>query len=92
MPDGLQPVQLDHAHPGRFWDVGTAMHAHEPTALTSHIPAQDATVHRLALLTLDEAQHLLRLLELIAAEGEDELSQEAEWFAREITGRIPSKS
>ncbi|MGW6144956.1 DUF6417 family protein [Streptomyces sp. NPDC055144] len=57
---------------------------------TSMIPAQDSTAHRLAMLTLDEAHDLLRLLQLIASEGLDELSEEAEWFAREIAARIPS--
>ncbi|MGW1179539.1 hypothetical protein ACWD4P_38205 [Kitasatospora sp. NPDC002543] len=32
----------------------------------------------------------MRLLQLIASEGADELSQEADWFAREIAARIPS--
>ncbi|MFE6157079.1 hypothetical protein [Streptomyces sp. NPDC057889] len=32
---------------------------------------------------------LLRLLQLIAAEGLAALSDEAEWFAREIDARIP---
>ncbi|WP_406100875.1 hypothetical protein OG698_01180 [Streptomyces sp. NBC_01003] len=59
---------------------------------TSLVPAQDATVRRLEVLTLDEAHDLLRLLQLIAAEGLDELSEEAEWFARELAARIPSES
>ncbi|MFF1691690.1 DUF6417 family protein [Streptomyces sp. NPDC058254] len=59
---------------------------------TSLIPAQDTTARRLELLTLDEAHDLLRLLQLIAAEGLDELSEEAEWFAREIAARIPSEN
>ncbi|MFE2738035.1 DUF6417 family protein [Streptomyces sp. NPDC059349] len=59
---------------------------------TSLIPAQDTTAHRLEMLTLDEAHDLLRLLQLIAAEGLDELSEEAEWFAREIAARIPSEN
>ncbi|MGW6356758.1 DUF6417 family protein [Streptomyces sp. NPDC055092] len=56
---------------------------------TSLIPAQDTTARRLGMLTLDEAHDLLRLLQLIASEGLDELSEEAEWFAREIAARIP---
>ncbi|MFH8736547.1 MULTISPECIES: DUF6417 family protein [unclassified Streptomyces] len=59
---------------------------------TSLVPAQDITARRLELLTLDEAHDLLRLLHLIAAEGLDEPSEEAEWFAREIAARIPSES
>ncbi|WP_329564980.1 DUF6417 family protein [Streptomyces sp. NBC_01361] len=58
----------------------------------SLIPAQDTTARRLELLTLDEAHDLLRLLQLIAAEGLDELSEEAEWFARELAARIPSEN
>ncbi|MFC9499270.1 DUF6417 family protein [Streptomyces sp. NPDC056982] len=59
---------------------------------TSLVPVQDTTAHRLETLTLDEARDLLRLLQLIAAEGLDELSEEAEWFAREISARIPSEN
>ncbi|MFE4777722.1 DUF6417 family protein [Streptomyces sp. NPDC057717] len=59
---------------------------------TSLVPVQDTTAHRLETLTLDEAHDLLRLLQLIAAEGLDELSEEAEWFAREIAARIPSEN
>ncbi|MER7198985.1 hypothetical protein CG723_31385 [Streptomyces sp. CB01635] len=59
---------------------------------TSLIPAQDPTTRRLEMLTLDESHDLLRLLQLIAAEGLDDLSEEAEWFAREIATRIPSES
>ncbi|PJN12077.1 hypothetical protein CG723_14885 [Streptomyces sp. CB01635] len=60
--------------------------------VTSLIPDQDAAARRLETLTFEEAQDLLRLLQLIAGEGLDELSQEAEWFAREIAARIPSES
>ncbi|MFE7156720.1 DUF6417 family protein [Streptomyces sp. NPDC057636] len=59
---------------------------------TSLIPVRDTTARRLEILTLDEARDLLRLLQLIAAEGLDELSEEAEWFAREIAPRIPSEN
>ncbi|WP_329583016.1 DUF6417 family protein [Streptomyces sp. NBC_01361] len=59
---------------------------------TSLIPSQNTTARRLEMLTLDEAHDLLRLLQLIAAEGLDELSEEAEWFAREIAAHIPSRS
>ncbi|MFE6760277.1 DUF6417 family protein [Streptomyces sp. NPDC057684] len=59
---------------------------------TSLIPVRDTTARRLEILTLDEARDLLRLLQLIAAEGLDELSEEAEWFAREIAARIPSEN
>ncbi|MGW6404706.1 DUF6417 family protein [Streptomyces sp. NPDC055134] len=56
------------------------------------IRAQDADACRLEILTLDEAHDLLRLLQLISSEGQDELSQEAEWFAREIAARILSEN
>ncbi|WP_327667989.1 MULTISPECIES: DUF6417 family protein [unclassified Streptomyces] len=56
------------------------------------IPPQDAAARRLEMLNLDEAHDLLRLLRLIAAEELDELSEEAEWFAREIAARIPSEN
>ncbi|MFD3475867.1 DUF6417 family protein [Streptomyces sp. NPDC058695] len=59
---------------------------------SSLIPAQDTTARRLELLTFDEAHDLSRLLQLIAAEGLDELSEVAEWFAREIAARIPSEN
>ncbi|MFE5027739.1 DUF6417 family protein [Streptomyces sp. NPDC056656] len=59
---------------------------------TSMIPAQDSTARRLALLTLDQAHDLIRLLQLITSEGLDELSEEADWFAREIAARIPSEN
>lgn len=44
------------------------------------------------MLTLEEAHDLLRLLQLVAGEGLDELSKEAEWFAMEIAARIPSEN
>ncbi|MGX1673297.1 DUF6417 family protein [Streptomyces sp. NPDC055400] len=66
------------------------MDANEHTAVADLIPTQDDAARRLAILTLDESHDLLRLLELIASEGADELSQEADWFAREIAARIPS--
>ncbi|MFJ6825480.1 DUF6417 family protein [Streptomyces niveus] len=53
-------------------------------------PPQDAAARRLEMLTLAEAHDLLRLLHLMAAEGPDELSEEVEWFAREIAARVPS--
>ncbi|MFJ8828179.1 DUF6417 family protein [Streptomyces sp. NPDC102467] len=59
--------------------------------ITSLLPAQDAA-RRLEMLTLEEAHDLLRLLQLIAGEGLEELSQEADWFAREITARTPSEN
>ncbi|MFF1570999.1 DUF6417 family protein [Streptomyces sp. NPDC058293] len=59
--------------------------------VTSAIPAPDAAARRLEVLTLEEAHDLLRLLQLIAGEGLDELSQEAEWFASAIAARIPSE-
>ncbi|MYW69053.1 hypothetical protein GTY65_34015 [Streptomyces sp. SID8379] len=60
--------------------------------MSNLIPVQDASASRLEMLTLDEAHDLLRLLQLIAAEGPDELSEEAEWFAREIAARVPSEN
>ncbi|MFF1359200.1 DUF6417 family protein [Streptomyces sp. NPDC058297] len=59
---------------------------------TSRSPARDITARRLELLTLDEAHDLLRLLQLIAAQGLGELGEEAGWFARGIAARIPSRS
>ncbi|MGW7418266.1 DUF6417 family protein [Streptomyces sp. NPDC054863] len=58
--------------------------------MPGHLPAEDAGP-RLALFTLTEAHDLLRLLQLIAAEG-DELAEEADWFARETAARIPPES
>ncbi len=60
--------------------------------VTSLIPEQDTSARRLELLTLEEAHDLLRLLQMITAEGPDELSEEAQWFAREIAERIPSEN
>ncbi|MCX5441337.1 hypothetical protein OHB53_08705 [Streptomyces sp. NBC_00056] len=60
--------------------------------ITSAIPAPDAAARRLEVLTSEETHDLLRLLHLIAGEELDELSQEAEWFAREIAARIPSEN
>ncbi|MFB6677947.1 DUF6417 family protein [Streptomyces sp. NPDC056390] len=59
---------------------------------TSLIPEQDMSARRLELLTLEEAHDVLRLLHMIAAEGPDELSEEAQWFAREIAERIPAQN
>jgi len=51
----------------------------------------ELTAERLALLTLEEAHDLLRLLQATA--GEDgPLSPEADRLAREIAARIPSES
>ncbi|WP_331726395.1 DUF6417 family protein [Streptomyces sp. NBC_00470] len=61
----------------------------DPTAL---IPAQDADARRLEMLTLEEAHDLVRLLRLVADEGLDDLSSDADWFAREIAARIPSEN
>ncbi|MFE5052270.1 DUF6417 family protein [Streptomyces sp. NPDC056637] len=60
--------------------------------VTTAIPAPYAAARRLEVLTSEETHDLLRLLHLIAGEGLDELSQEAEWFAREIAARIPSEN
>ncbi|MFE6963064.1 DUF6417 family protein [Streptomyces sp. NPDC057696] len=59
---------------------------------TRLIPEQDMSARRLELLTLEEAHDVLRLLQMIAAEGPDELSEEARWFAREIAERIPAEN
>lgn len=59
--------------------------------ITTFLPAQDAA-RRLEMLTLEEAHDLLRLLQLIAGEELEELSEEADWFAREIAARIPSEN
>ncbi|MCX5443544.1 MULTISPECIES: DUF6417 family protein [unclassified Streptomyces] len=67
------------------------MESNEDSVVIGLIPAQDAS-RRLEMLTLEEAHDLLRLLQLIASEGPDELSQEAAWFAREIAARIPSEN
>ncbi|MGX1916135.1 DUF6417 family protein [Streptomyces phaeochromogenes] len=53
-------------------------------------PGED-TAERLALLTLEEAHDLLRLLQAVA--GEDgPLSPDVDRWAREIAGRIPSEN
>ncbi|WP_406517456.1 DUF6417 family protein [Streptomyces sp. NBC_00134] len=59
--------------------------------VTSLIP-EHTSARRLELLTPEEARDLLRLLQMMAAEGQDELSEEARWFAREIAERIPSEN
>jgi hypothetical protein len=46
---------------------------------------------RLALLTLEEAHDVLRLLVGVAGEG-GALSQEADRLARELAARIPSEN
>ncbi|MFJ8955351.1 DUF6417 family protein [Streptomyces sp. NPDC102381] len=63
-----------------------------PSDITSMLPAQDADARRLEVLTLEEAHDLMRLLRLVANEDLDDLSPEAEWFAREIAARIPSEN
>ena len=52
----------------------------------------EGTAERLALLTLEEAHDLLRLLLAIAQEGEGPLSREAGRLAKEIAARIPSEN
>jgi hypothetical protein len=49
------------------------------------------TVERLALLTLEEAHDLLRLLLTVAQEG-GPVALEADRLAREIAARIPSEN
>ncbi|WP_331724028.1 DUF6417 family protein [Streptomyces sp. NBC_00005] len=49
------------------------------------------TVERLALLTLEEAHDLLRLL-LTVAQEDGPVSPEADRLAREIAARIPSEN
>ncbi|MFI5808924.1 hypothetical protein [Streptomyces sp. NPDC051561] len=59
-------------------------------ALPAHsIPSQDAGP-RLDLLTLAEGHDLLRLLQLVAGEG-DELAEEARWFAQQLSERLPAE-
>ncbi|MGW6755072.1 hypothetical protein [Streptomyces sp. NPDC055006] len=48
--------------------------------MSNLIPGQDTAARLLEMLTLDEDHDLLRLLQLIVADGMDELSEEAEWF------------
>lgn len=55
--------------------------------MSNLIPAQHVAARRLEMLTLDEAHDLLRLLQLIVAEGMDELAEEAQ-SSREIAARI----
>ncbi|WP_432164599.1 DUF6417 family protein [Streptomyces sp. bgisy031] len=69
---------------GRYLGHELGCHQHDPCA------AQESTARRLAMLTLDQAHNLIRLLQLIASEGLDELSEEADCFARAIAARIPS--
>lgn len=49
------------------------------------------TAERLALLTLEEAHDLRRLLQAVARE-EGAVSPDADRWAREIAARIPSES
>jgi hypothetical protein len=49
------------------------------------------TSQRLALLTLDEAHDLLRLLVTVAQDG-GPMSAEADRLAKEIAARIPSEN
>lgn len=51
----------------------------------------DGTAQRLALLTLEEAHDLLRLL-LTVAQEEGPMSPEANRLAKEIAARIPSEN
>ncbi|MEU8894139.1 hypothetical protein [Streptomyces sp. NPDC048442] len=53
-------------------------------------PAQESGP-RLPLFSLTEAQDLLRLLQLVAGE-DDELAEEARWFAQQLHGRIPPEN
>ncbi|MFJ8955259.1 DUF6417 family protein [Streptomyces sp. NPDC102381] len=97
-PGHSTPRRAAAAHPCEYSLSGERISYHEPVVeagmsadMSNLIPAQDAAARRLEMLTLDEAHDLLRLLQLVAAEGLDELSEEAEWFAREIAARIPSE-
>ncbi|MGW1161958.1 DUF6417 family protein [Streptomyces sp. NPDC002513] len=51
----------------------------------------EQTMERLALMSREEADDLLRLLATVAAEG-GPLSAEAERLARDIAARIPSEN
>ncbi|MGP4083862.1 DUF6417 family protein [Streptomyces sp. KR55] len=55
------------------------------------IPPAAHTVERLALLTLEEAHDLLRLLQTVAQQ-DGPVSPEADRLAREIAARIPSEN
>ncbi|MFH8738758.1 DUF6417 family protein [Streptomyces sp. NPDC017964] len=87
----VRPCGYTSAHPPCGHGPGV-VEERMTSDVTSLIPDQDAAARRLEILTFEEAQDLLRLLQLIVGEGLDELSQEAEWFAREIAARIPSES
>ncbi|MFC9672786.1 MULTISPECIES: DUF6417 family protein [unclassified Streptomyces] len=67
--------------------VGTGMNSEVTSLISEHTSAR-----RMELLTLEEAHDLLRPFQLMAAEGQDELSEEAQWFAPEIAERIPSEN
>ncbi|MER5881181.1 DUF6417 family protein [Streptomyces sp. NPDC001910] len=54
--------------------------------------SMEDTAERLALLTLEEAHDLLRLLLMVAEKSEDPLAGEAERLVREIAARIPSEN
>ncbi|MEU8489538.1 hypothetical protein [Streptomyces sp. NPDC048641] len=47
-------------------------------------PGQDTTARCMELLVLDEGYDLLCLVQGIAVEGLNELSEEAVWFVREM--------
>ncbi|MET9118918.1 DUF6417 family protein [Streptomyces longwoodensis] len=51
----------------------------------------EATARRLALLTLEEAHDLLRVLVAVAQEG-GPVSAEADRLAKEIAARVPSEN
>ncbi|MET7830836.1 DUF6417 family protein [Streptomyces sp. NPDC005386] len=53
--------------------------------------SMEDTAERLALLTLEEAHDLLRLLLVVAEKSEEPLAGEAGRFVREVAARIPSK-
>jgi hypothetical protein len=70
--------------------VGTIMTLPDTAPPAPGISAQDSGP-RLKLFTLAEAHDLRRLLQLLAEE-DDELAEEARWFAQQLDTRIPSES
>ncbi|MEU5256308.1 DUF6417 family protein [Streptomyces longwoodensis] len=57
----------------------------------SDLAPVEATASRLALLTLEEAHDLLRVLVAVAQEG-GPVSAEADRLAKEIAARVPSEN
>lgn len=74
------------------WPVAQAMDEYTDIDLDDVVFAPgEYTTERLALLSLEEAHDLLRLLLAVAHDG-GELSAEADRLSREIAARIPSEN